>query len=96
MAELTYNQMNKLSHCMTPQVQTPHNFGLVCTLLQTMMGVGWACWSLLTMISLTTVILGLRRKWMRDDGSMKTPVNELWDAGWNGSWEKQQQGRDYA
>ncbi|GAA5872547.1 hypothetical protein JCM16303_004559 [Sporobolomyces ruberrimus] len=93
LVELTYNQSSKLSHCMSPPSSselTPKNFGLVCTILQTLMGVGWTCWSLLTLVSLTTVLLGVRRFWRREEGVLRTPVDELWDRGWNGSWEKQQ------
>ncbi|GAA5942326.1 uncharacterized protein JCM15063_002971 [Sporobolomyces koalae] len=90
LAELTYNQSTKLSHCMNPPTtsSTLHNFGLVCTLLQTMLAVGWTCWSLLSTISLTTLLLAVRRFWIRDSGVLKTPVQELWSSGWNGSWEK--------
>ncbi|GAA6007061.1 hypothetical protein JCM11491_001492 [Sporobolomyces phaffii] len=97
LAELTYNQSTKLSHCMAPPPATElgHNFGLVCTLLQTLVGVGWAAWSVLTLVALATVVLGVRRYWRRDDGVLKTPVDELWDRGWNGSWEKQPHQRDH-
>lgn len=96
LAELTYNQSSKLTHCMAPPANSPHNFGLVCTLLQTLMGVGWSCFALLSLLSLTTVFLGLRRFWMRDDGVLKSPVNELWDRGLHGSWEKHRDNTGYA
>ncbi|GAA6059110.1 hypothetical protein JCM10212_002081 [Sporobolomyces blumeae] len=99
LAELTYNQMPKLAHCSAPlddATSTPHNFGLVCTLLQTLMGVGWTCWAILTLLGITTVVLSIRRFWVRDDGVAKTPVSELWKRGWNGTWEKQSFNGDYA
>ncbi|GAA6005698.1 hypothetical protein JCM10207_005299 [Rhodosporidiobolus poonsookiae] len=62
-------------------------FDLLCTLSNTILGVGWTAWTLLTLLILFTGLFVVRRWWWRDQAIAGKPAGELWEEGWWKPWQ---------
>ncbi|GAA5895945.1 hypothetical protein JCM5296_003152 [Sporobolomyces johnsonii] len=91
LATLTYDTTHQRQVCSNPPrlLPTDYDLGLVCTLITTILAVGWICFALIVILALVTAILALRRWWMRDAEIAWSTVDELWSKGWTGAWSKQ-------
>ncbi|GAA5932907.1 hypothetical protein JCM1841_005191 [Sporobolomyces salmonicolor] len=93
LATLTYDTTYQRQVCSNPpRFSTGYDLGLVCTLVTTILAVGWICFALIVILGLVTATLAMRGWWMGDPKTAWSTVDELWSKGWNGSWSKRQTG----